>query len=63
MIRSGIGAAACCPGAFSGSALIESGDYDIFYRVLAAFVEPVADKRISNAILVAAKEAACCFGF
>ena len=56
VIRSGIGAAALVVLVLLVAVpLSKVGIMTFFYRVLAAFVEPVADKRISNAILVAAK--------
>lgn len=56
VIRSGIGAAALVVLVILVAVpLSKVGIMTFFYRVLAAFVEPVADKRISNAILVAAK--------
>ena len=56
VIRSGIGAAALVILVLLVAVpLSKVGIMTFFYRVLAAFVEPVADKRISNAILVAAK--------
>ena len=56
VIRSGIGAAALVVLVILVAVpLSKVGIMTFFYRVLAAFVEPVADKRISNAILVAAQ--------
>lgn len=56
VIHNGIGAAALVTLILLVAVpLSKVGIMTILYRILAAFVEPVADKRISNAVLVAAK--------
>ena len=56
VIRGGIGATALVVLiAIVVVPMTKVGVMVIFYRVLAVFVEPVADKRISNAILIASK--------
>lgn len=56
VIRGGIGAAALIAlVAIVVVPMTKVGVMVILYRILAVFVEPVADKRISNAILIASK--------
>lgn len=56
VIRGGIGAAALIAlVAIVIVPMTKVGVMVILYRILAVFVEPVADKRISNAILIASK--------
>ena len=56
VIRGGIGATALVVLiAIVVVPMTKVGVMVIFYRILAVFVEPVADKRISNAILIASK--------
>lgn len=56
VIRGGIGASALVALiAVVAVPMFKVGIMAMLYRILAVFVEPVADKRISNAILIAAK--------
>jgi stage III sporulation protein AE len=56
VIRNGIGVAALVALVLLMAApMIKVGVMTLLYRVLATFVEPIADKRISNAIMIVAK--------
>lgn len=56
VIRGGIGAAALVTMiVIVAIPLAKVGMMSMLYRILAVFVEPIADKRISNAILIASK--------
>lgn len=56
VIKNGVGAAALIVLVLlMASPMLKVGIMSMFYRILAAFVEPIADKRISNAILLVSK--------
>ncbi len=56
VIKNGVGAAALIVLILlMASPMLKVGVMSMFYRILAAFVEPIADKRISNAILIVSK--------